>query len=84
MDENLCGYTQYFGDQYINGECQFRKCADTCIDGSYKFSFEGKEYERTVYCCNTDYCNNSFKKFTNSIIYTTTILIVFLTYIFIN
>jgi hypothetical protein len=59
LDKSLCGYTQYFGDQYIKHECVFYKCSDECEEGEYPFIYHQKEYTRHRYCCTKDFCNSS-------------------------
>ena len=55
--KELCGYTQYFGDRF-HSQCVFKKCASECVEGTYKFTYDGELYTRQVYCCdNKDYCN---------------------------
>ena len=58
LKQDLCGKTQYFGDTYVNEECQFKKCADKCTEGEYQFEFGGNNYTRRRFCCNDNhYCN---------------------------
>lgn len=57
LTKNLCGGTQYFGDIYVQKECQFKKCSDTCEEETYNFEFEGRTYTRSRYCCSSDFCN---------------------------
>ena len=59
LDESLCGYTEFFGDQYNNGKCEYRKCSSSCIEGSYSFEHGGNIYHRSKYCCSHDYCNDA-------------------------
>jgi hypothetical protein len=39
LEVELCGATQYFGDIYSSGVCQLKKCSDTCVAGSYDFTY---------------------------------------------
>lgn len=59
LTADICGKTQYFGDDYTNSQCEFRKCGDTCTAGTLTFEFEGESYTRTRYCCKNDYCNSA-------------------------
>lgn len=63
LTKDLCGATQYYGDLYINKECQYKKCAAECEEGIYSFEFQGNTYSREVFCCKTDMCNSSLKNF---------------------
>lgn len=59
LTADICGKTQYFGDDYTNSQCEFRKCADTCKAETFIFQFEGQSFSRTRYCCKNDYCNSA-------------------------
>lgn len=61
LTQNLCGATQYYGDLYINKQCQFKKCSDECVEGTTTFTFQGQVYTRDRYCCTTNYCNAASK-----------------------
>jgi hypothetical protein len=62
--EKLCGTTQYFGDVYFAGKCEFRKCARNCTNNEqinfyYPTHCKTREckYTRTRYCCTESWCN---------------------------
>lgn len=58
LKQDLCGKTQYFGDQYVRSLCQYKKCAAECEEGEYLFEYGGNVYTRHRYCCNDkDFCN---------------------------
>lgn len=58
LQQDLCGKTQYFGDVFENNLCVFRKCADSCTEGTTTFTYNGVQYTRDTYCCNNqDLCN---------------------------
>ncbi len=59
LTQNLCGATQYYGDLYINKQCQFKKCSDECVEGTTTFTYQGQLYTRDRYCCTTNYCNTA-------------------------
>ncbi len=84
LDQSLCGHTQYFGDQYIHGNCEYRKCSDSCYEGSYSYIFGSKIYIRDVYCCTSDYCNSASSTFSRTslffMIFSTTFLILFISF----
>ena len=61
MQQDVCGTSQYFGDEYYNGQCQLKKCSDECIPGVTEFSYNYLVYTRTRYCCTTDFCNSATK-----------------------
>ena len=82
LPAELCGHTQYFGDQNLDGKCVYKKCSDKCQDGSYSFYFGGKPYERDVYCCTGDYCNSASSTHNRSHIITFSIFIVILLILF--
>ena len=78
LQQDLCGRTQYFGDEYVDSKCQFKMCSDTCIPGQYSFLYGGVYYSRTTHCCSdADYCNsgNTFMKL-NSIFSMSSMLVV--------
>eukprot|EP01038_Epipyxis_sp_PR26KG_P015107 gene15107-20326_t len=60
LTQDLCGATQYFGDIYVKGKCTFKKCSNVCVPKTYQFQYQGVDYSRRTYCCNTDYCNSGF------------------------
>mmetsp|Transcript_18313 Transcript_18313/g.30543 ORF Transcript_18313/g.30543 Transcript_18313/m.30543 type:complete len:143 (-) Transcript_18313:151-579(-) len=61
LPQSLCGKTQYFGDRFVNGVCQYKKCLDVCEQGEYQFEFEEQKYNRKRYCCNdVNLCNDGF------------------------
>jgi hypothetical protein len=60
LKKDLCGKTQFFGDQYLDGQCVYKKCNATCTEGIREFEFGGNVYTRETYCCNdADYCNSA-------------------------
>jgi len=59
LKQDLCGQSQYFGDQYLENLCVLRKCAAECTEGQYPFSYGGLVYVRVRYCCQENYCNSS-------------------------
>jgi hypothetical protein len=61
LSQDICGSTIYYGDLYVDGQCQFKKCAAECNDKeTINFVHEGESYERTTYCCkDQDYCNSA-------------------------
>lgn len=60
LRQNLCGFTKYFGDIFVDSICQYKKCAAECTEGPVPFEYEGAVYTRNIYCCNDkDYCNSS-------------------------
>lgn len=61
LKQDLCGQSQYFGDQYLENLCVLRKCAAECKEGQYPFSYGGLVYVRLRYCCQENYCNSSPK-----------------------
>lgn len=62
LKQDLCGKTQYFDDVFINSLCINYKCAETCVEGTKAFYYNGIEHTRTTYCCTTDYCNSSSRR----------------------
>ena len=61
LPQSLCGETQYFGDRFVVGECQYKKCINECEEGEYQFEFGGQRYNRKRYCCNdVNLCNGEF------------------------
>jgi len=60
LRQDLCGHTQYFGDQYILNVCVTRKCAAECKDESWQFDYGDLTYTRSRTCCKTNYCNSGF------------------------
>eukprot|EP01035_Chromulina_nebulosa_P025045 gene25045-32651_t len=48
LTSDICGGTQYFGDEYVNGQCQYKKCNATCTPGSFSFTFQGQTYSRAT------------------------------------
>ncbi len=58
LTKQICGQSEYFGDMYVNSECQFKKCADTCEESDWEFFYDGQRYTRKRYCCSTDLCNS--------------------------
>jgi hypothetical protein len=61
LTQDLCGATQYFGDMYVAGTCQYKKCAAECEEGTYSFEYQGQTYSRQRYCCNDkNDCNAAF------------------------
>lgn len=63
LKQDLCGESQYFGDQYLDNLCVLRKCAATCEEGQYPFEYGGLEYVRVRYCCMSNYCNSTSRRF---------------------
>ena len=63
LKQDLCGESQYFGDQYLENLCVLRKCAATCQEGQYPFTYGGLEYVRVRYCCMSNYCNSANRRY---------------------
>jgi hypothetical protein len=59
LKQDLCGESQYFGDQYIDNLCVLKKCSAECEEGQYQFTYGGLQYVRVRYCCNSNYCNSA-------------------------
>jgi len=65
VQEKLCGVTQYFGDTYMEGKCEFRKCSRNCSEEQIEFYYPEHcterrcRYYRTRYCCSTSLCNTA-------------------------
>jgi hypothetical protein len=59
LKQDLCGESQFFGDQYLDNLCVLRKCSAECEEGQYPFEYGGLEYVRQRYCCQENYCNSS-------------------------
>lgn len=59
LKQDLCGQSQYFGDEYLENLCVLRKCASECEEGQYSFQYGGLTYVRNRYCCQENYCNSS-------------------------
>lgn len=57
LRQDLCGHTQYFGDEYKNSICVLRKCATECKDEMYSFQYGALTFTRQRSCCTSDYCN---------------------------
>ena len=68
LKQDLCGQSQYFGDEYLDNLCVLRKCAATCEEGQYPFVYAGLTYVRVRYCCQANYCNSSPKTVSFSIV----------------
>lgn len=69
LRQDLCGYTQYFGDMFVVSQCEYKKCAAECTPGTYSFFYKGVRNTRTVYCCNDqNYCNSGLRTYSKSII----------------
>lgn len=55
----LCGKTQYYGDSFVDGECQYKKCDSECVEEQITFRWDEKQYTRTRFCCNNaNLCNS--------------------------
>lgn len=63
LKQDLCGESQYFGDQYIDNLCVLKKCSAECVPGQYPFTYGGLEYVRVRYCCQDNYCNSASKSY---------------------
>lgn len=63
LKQDLCGESQYFGDQYIDNLCVLKKCSAECEEGQYPFTYGGLEYVRVRYCCQDNYCNSASRKY---------------------
>ena len=63
LKQDLCGESQYFGDQYIDNLCVLKKCSAECVPGQYPFTYGGLEYVRVRYCCQANYCNSASKRY---------------------
>jgi hypothetical protein len=61
LKEDLCGQSQYFGDEYLQNLCVLKKCSAECVEGQYPFTYGGLLYVRIRYCCQEDYCNSSLR-----------------------
>ena len=61
LPQSLCGKTQYFGDRFVNGVCQYKKCLDTCVESEYQFEYKDQIYNRKRYCCKNNLCNGEFE-----------------------
>ena len=59
LKEDLCGKTQYFGDVYNEGVCEFKTCARNCTEEMYEFIYGPYTYTRTRYCCTENWCNSA-------------------------
>ena len=59
LTQTICGQSIYFGDTYVESECEFKKCSAECEEGSFTFTYDGNEYTRKRYCCTTDLCNSA-------------------------
>ena len=70
LKQDLCGQSQYFGDQYLDNLCVLRKCASECKEGQYSFQYGGLTYVRMRYCCQENYCNSSSKAFASATLLT--------------
>ncbi len=68
LKQDLCGQSQYFGDQYLENLCVLRKCAATCEEGQYPFKYAGLDYVRVRYCCQSNYCNGSLRSMQMSVV----------------
>jgi hypothetical protein len=43
---------------FVGGQCVYKKCAETCVENEYQFTFDGQTYNRKRYCCNDEnLCN---------------------------
>ena len=86
LQQDLCGKTQYFGDEYVKSVCQFKMCAAECIPGKYNFRYAGNDYARTTYCCKSNDCNAGFSVLNNknikSTLYSSYILILIASFLF--
>lgn len=76
LKQDLCGQSQYFGDQYLDNLCVLRKCASECEEGQYSFQYGGLTYVRNRYCCQENYCNSSSKNWASAAALTVVTLIV--------
>jgi hypothetical protein len=74
LKQDLCGQSQYFGDQYLDNLCVLRKCAAECEEGQYPFSYGGLDYVRVRYCCQENYCNSTSRSASVATIGTTVII----------
>ena len=70
LKQDLCGQSQYFGDQYLENLCVLRKCASECEEGQYSFQYGGLTYVRQRYCCEENYCNSSSRNFASATVLT--------------
>ena len=60
LTQDICGATVYYGDEYVSGKCEFKKCAAECEQQTISFIHEGRPYTRSTYCCkDQDYCNSA-------------------------
>lgn len=75
LKQDLCGQSQYFGDQYLENLCVLRKCAAECEEGQYPFSYGGIDYVRVRYCCQESYCNSASKSVSSATALTTSVII---------
>ena len=58
LRQDICGHTQYFGDQYVNSVCVLKKCSAECVDEVISFKYADLPFTRQRTCCATDYCNS--------------------------
>lgn len=63
LKQDLCGESQYFGDQYLENLCVLKKCSAECEEGQYPFTYGGLEYVRVRYCCQENYCNSANRNY---------------------
>jgi len=68
LKQDLCGQSQYFGDEYLENLCVLRKCAAECTEGQYPFSYGGLVYVRVRYCCQENYCNSSHRSIASTML----------------
>lgn len=57
LRQDLCGHTQYFGDEYKDSVCVLRKCSTECKDEVISFQYGDLSFTRQRTCCTSDYCN---------------------------
>jgi hypothetical protein len=76
LKQDLCGQSQYFGDQYQENLCVLRKCAAECEEGQYSFQYGGLTYVRNRFCCQENYCNSSSKNIASSLVLTVVTILV--------
>jgi hypothetical protein len=76
LKQDLCGQSQYFGDQYLDNLCVLRKCAAKCEEGQYSFTYGGLTYVRNRFCCQENYCNSAGKNIASATTLGVTLLII--------